>query len=172
MLKKFSFIISSTVQAIFKNEESFTINSVLRNAKKSELMYDGMYHITEELLKIADGTATGNAIALAYVTPMNDGEGEEMHLFIILRRKLFYFTKTDDPDTLPQKELYKDYEAPILLQLEFVSRKQLITVVNEQGILITLDSLLDVPEKLQPEWKKLIDFAIHEISRFLPQKVK
>ncbi len=167
MLKKFSFIVSSTVQALFKSEESFTINSVLRNAKKSELMYDGMYHITEELLKIADGTVKGNAIALGYITPMNDGEGEELHIFVILRRKLFYFTKTDDPDTLPHKEIYKDYEAPILLQLEFVSRKHLVTVVNEQGILITLD----VPEHLQKEWEKLVNFAIPEISRFIPKKV-
>lgn len=165
MLKKLSFIISSTIQNLMKKEESFTIDSVMRNAKKSQSLYDGMYNITEDLLKISDGTTRGSSIVLNYETPMPDGDGEELHLFVIFRRKLFYFHKLDDPEAQPEKSFYKDYETPILIQMEFTSRKQTIFAIKETMIAQHLTSGMDIPEHLDAEWQKLIDFAIQSLEK-------
>lgn len=165
MLKKISFIISSAFQSMLKKEESFTIDSVMRNAKKSQALYDGMYNITEDLLKISDGTSRGNSIVLNYESPMPDGDGEELHLFVIFRRKLFYFHKLDDPEALPQKNFYKDYETPILLQMEFTSRKQTVFSVKETAIIQHITCGMETPEHLDTEWKKLIAFSVQSLEK-------
>lgn len=162
MLKKLSFIISSTFLTFFKSEEKLTINSVVRNARKSQYIYDGLYHLTEDLLKLTQNLNPTMAYVLEYAHPVASGDGEEIHFFFVTRRKLYYFTKSDYEEVKPTMSVFPDTEVPVLILMELIARKNMLTAIRTENLLSYMDTVEF--NELDSQWEVLKDYVASRLK--------